>query len=223
MTNETSQSNPANQSNQATEETPERASTEIPEGAVQDPRPALKTVLDAVADLMASTETRSAETLAGETPCPGFAVTDLLDHLVMVVRRIAVVGAGGDFATVQQDVLESGWAEAFRSGADEVGAVWSDSAKLEAMLRVPWGEMPGAPILLAYIGELVTHGWDLATATGQRFGVADELLEAALMAVQFVPAEGRESDEVPFGPVVDPGPDATTVERIAGWLGRDVA
>ena len=41
------------------------------------------------------------------------------------------------------------------------------------------------------------------------------------MSAKMIPAEGR-GEEVPFDEVVDPGSDAPTLLKIAGWLGRQV-
>lgn len=64
------------------------------------------------------------------------------------------------------------------------------------------------------------HGWDLATATGQRTELDPELAEFALaFAHRALPPE-RRGGEVPFGPVV-PAPDgAGPYARMAAWLGR---
>ena len=42
------------------------------------------------------------------------------------------------------------------------------------------------------------------------------------MGAKFIPAEGRDDPMMPFGPVVDPGPDASNLLQLAGWMGRDV-
>ena len=54
------------------------------------------------------------------------------------------------------------------------------------------------------------------------FTIDDDVLQVALVGAKFIPAEGRDDPMVPFGPVVDPGPDAPVLLQIAGWMGRDV-
>jgi uncharacterized protein (TIGR03086 family) len=106
--------------------------------------------------------------------------------------------------------------------AKRAAAAWADDAKLGQVFEVPWASMPGAPILFTYTAELATHGWDLSTATGQPFSVPDDALRGALFAIEMVPAEGRDNDDMPFGPVVDPGPGAPVLLKLAGWAGRQV-
>jgi len=185
----------------------------------EDPRFGFAKVVDAVGNLM---ETTTADTLGNVTPCPNFTVKELLEHMVMVVRRVAVIGRGEHWSTVGQESTDSGWAQDFRTGAHDIMTAWSDPAILGRTLEVPWGEFPGAALLYTYTAELAVHGWDLAAATGRDFSIDDNVLHGALVAIKFVPAEGRESDEVPFSAVVDPGPDASILEQLAGWAGRDV-
>ena len=92
------------------------------------------------------------------------------------------------------------------------------------IIAMPWGTLPAVPVLLSYVAEIATHGWDLATATGQAIDIDDDHLAPALDVLRFgLPAEGRDDPEMPFDPVVDPGPDAPMLLRVAGWLGRPVA
>lgn len=157
------------------------------------------------------------------TPCSEFNVKDLLNHIVMVQQRSAAIGSGRHWSEVQDPGLDSGWGEAFQTASHDVQKAWTDDARLGAMVEVPWGEIPGAAMLATYTAELAVHGWDIATATGQDFAIDDEHLQGAYAAAQFIPAEGRETPEMPFDPIVDPGEDAPTLLKIAGWLGRKVA
>jgi uncharacterized protein (TIGR03086 family) len=79
----------------------------------------------------------------------------------------------------------------------------------------------GASAAASYIGELSVHSWDLAMAIGRVDLLDDTLATAALPAyMDKVPAEPR-GPEIPFGPVVEVGPDATPYERLVAWTGRD--
>lgn len=197
-------------------------SPEATELAADDPRTGFAVVTDAVGALIEATDGAD---FARATPCSEFTVKDLLDHLVLVMQRVAVLGEGRHWSEATEELAarESGHAEAFRSAAHDVMAAWTDPATLERMYEVPWGELPGTPVIYTYTAELATHGWDLATATGQTFEVADDHLGGALFAARMLPAEGRDDPMMPFDPVVDPGPDAPLLLQIAGWMGRKVA
>lgn len=195
--------------------------TETTELAMDDPRMGFAVVTDAVGTLM---ETVTNDQLSLPTPCTEFEVLDMLDHILLVMNRVAVIGNGGHWsdATAEQAARESGHADAFRSAAHDVMAAWTDAAKLQNSYEVPWGAMPGGPVMLTYTAELATHGWDLATAIGADFTVDDRHLGGALAAAKMLPEEGRGDDLIPFDPVVDPGADAPVLLQIAGWMGRQV-
>ncbi len=203
-----------------TSETAGSASPSQPPPGIGDPRWDLAATVAAVGPLIEAVEAMDADVLAKPTPCPEFAVSDLLDHIVMVMRRVAVVGRGEHFSTIEQDRLSGEWAKAYQQAAHETQEAWTDDAKLGAEFDVPWGRFPGAPILYSYTGELATHGWDLAAATGQQIEIADDNLRGAMEAARFIPAEGRE--QFPFGPVVEAGDDAPLLLELAGWFGHPV-
>lgn len=187
--------------------------------AIDDPRYAFAQVVDALGSLIESTTT---DHLGNTTPCPEFTVKELLEHCVLVVRRVAAIGRGEHWSTVTQVATESGWDTDFRAAAHDIMMAWMDPAILETPLEVPWGEFPGAVLMHTYAAELAVHGWDLSQATGLDFVIDDDLLRGALIAAKFIPAEGRDTPEMPFSSVVDPGPDAAVLDQIAGWMGRAV-
>ena len=69
------------------------------------------------------------------------------------------------------------------------------------------------------LGELVLHGWDLGRALGLEPQWTEDVLAAALGAVEGMAAQGREMGV--FGPEVPVGPDATTLDRVVAVSGRD--
>ena len=66
--------------------------------------------------------------------------------------------------------------------------------------------------------DLVVHGWDLATATGQPYRPATELVaEVEAFARQVLdPLRGSGA----FGPEVAPSDEATPIERLVAYTGR---
>lgn len=191
--------------------------------AMPDPRPGLATAAAAMQALVASVETAD---FAKPTPCEEFDVQALLDHITLVFRRSAAIGKGDHWTSIEQveigSDIEAYVAEIAAADAAQTAA-WADPARLGAIVEVPWGAIPGGAVVATYTAELATHGWDLATAIGADFTIPDDALAVALFAVQQIPAEGREAPEIPFGPVVDPGPEASALLKIAGWGGRQVA
>jgi len=187
---------------------------------MNDPRYPFAMLTSAIGEMIESTPEAA---LSNPTPCPDFTVKELFEHLILVMRRVAVIGNGGHWSSIEQEAQDGGWRQSFAEAAHDVQLAWTDGAKLNEMYEVPWGEMPGAPMMLVYSSELATHAWDLAQATGHDFAMDDDVLAGVWAAVQHLPAEGREDPGVPFGPVVHPADDAPLLLKIAGWMGRDVA
>jgi uncharacterized protein (TIGR03086 family) len=191
------------------------------EQTLTDPRPAFAA---ATATAVATVAGVRPGQLAGPTPCTEYDVRALLGHLVSVLRRVAAVGRGEPPFSVPQvttDVPDDGWGLAARAAADEALAVWADDAVLDRELVLPFGRHRAAVAMATYTGELTTHTWDVAAATGQQPAWNPAVLAVALAATRrMLPPEGR-GEHIPFGPVVPVPDDAPLVEQVVAWQGRD--
>lgn len=189
---------------------------------MSDPREIYTRAITQTATLVA--EVRP-DQLGAPTPCDEYDVRALIGHIVGGMNRTARVGEGGaadEVSSRVEGVADDGWPAVYSDAAARVRAAWADDAKLDAMVSVPWGKVPGRDAVTGYVQEILTHGWDLATATGQESELDPEL---ALFALEFarkaLPAQMR-GEEVPFGPVVPVAADAGPYAQLAGWLGRSV-
>ncbi|MBI4934466.1 MAG: TIGR03086 family protein [Actinobacteria bacterium] len=174
------------------------------------------------------------------TPCTEKNVRSLLGHMLMVFDRIAALGNGDDPMAMPDEitgVADDAWPAMFLAAAHRVQAAWTDDAKLEQMMVLPWATAPGSAMLAMYTSELTVHTWDLAVATGQRVEWHQPTLDVALAsALQALPSGDREAYfaemakdarfrpelaiNPPFRNAVDPGADASTLDRLIGWYGR---
>ena len=173
--------------------------------------------------------------LTAPTPCSDMDVSAMIGHLVGVLDRIAALGQGEDpFAVIEIPAPVDGWPGAWAASARRATAAWSDDAVLEAPMALPWIQGSGAKVLTSYFSELTVHTWDLAVATGQQPDWDDGVVTAALAACDFLPAENRRAlfeevsaamglDEValPFAEAVIVADDATAIDRLVAWNGRD--
>lgn len=168
------------------------------------------------------------------TPCAEMDVRTLLAHLRSVLDRVTALGRGEDSFAVAETPLGLDRLGEWTEAVHRVQAAWSDDTVLARPMELPWQQGTGADILLGYVSEVLVHTWDLATATGQRPDWDQDLAEAALALMPALPAQGRRAlfeqisadmgfDEVaiPFGEVVTVGDDATAMERLVAWNGRD--
>jgi uncharacterized protein (TIGR03086 family) len=166
-------------------------------------------------------DTVGADELDLPTPCPEYDVRTLLGHLMTVVGRINLALTGEDpltIPTVTPDVTD--FAATWKERRTVLDDTLTDPKVLTMICRLPWGTLPGAAAIAAYTGELTTHSWDLAKATGRTTMLDDSLAEYCLPLVhQFIPAEPR-GGHVPFGPVIEVAPDAPAYDQLVAWEGR---
>ena len=82
------------------------------------------------------------------------------------------------------------------------------------------GEQPAELALNMTLMEFLTHGWDLAVATGQTVPYTEDEAAAVLERAQrTLPAQYRGAGK-PFGDVVAVDPGAPALEQLIGFMGR---
>ena len=91
------------------------------------------------------------------------------------------------------------------------------------MTRAGGLDMPAEVAGRVAINEIVVHGWDIATATGQPYSCEPELLEAAYEFVQSAVDQNPEGTPGLFGAPVAVPDDAPLLDRLIGLTGRDPA
>jgi uncharacterized protein (TIGR03086 family) len=168
-----------------------------------------------------------AEELADPTPCPGYDVAGLVDHLVEAGHRAAALGRGqvppaGDASS---HVELSDAPGQLRRAGEEAAQAWADDSRLSSMFTMPWGEeCSGAALVDMYLAELAAHAWDLARATGQLDGLDSLLAVPALSGARaMIKPEYRDAvgPGSPFGPEVSPPEGADDWERFIAFTGRE--
>ncbi|MER5448777.1 TIGR03086 family metal-binding protein [Streptomyces sp. NPDC002764] len=188
---------------------------------VIDPRPLYARATEQVAALI---RTVRPEQLDGPTPCAEFDVRTLLSHMVGGSLRIAVVGEGGDGMAVHpfaEGVADEDWTTAYEEVRTRVVKAWESDTRMEAPVRVPWGEVPGRAALSGYHMELVTHTWDLSESLGHPLALDPELADFALATARRVLAEPERDADTPFASAVPAPEGADVYGRLAAWLGRE--
>ncbi|MFB6718825.1 TIGR03086 family metal-binding protein [Kribbella sp. NPDC056345] len=182
-----------------------------------DPRPLFIRALDQTQQLIDSV---GPDEFGLRTPCPEYDVRTLLGHLLSVVHRINLALTGGDPLTIPTVTDSPDIAGTWKEHRTALDTTLTDDSILGRICKLPFGTLPGAAAIGAYTGELTTHSWDLAKATGRLDQLDDDLANAVLpMIQQFLPAEPR-GGGVPFGPVVAVADDASPYDRLAAWQGR---
>ncbi len=161
------------------------------------------------------------EDLALPTPCAGWTVRELLDHMVwenLMATSIAEVTPRADHTA---DHLGDDHRTAFADSVHAARAAFTGSG----MLHRTYGpyEAPGAMIVQQVVVELLAHGWDLARALGAPTGLAPEAAEETLAAARRIYGAAPRTEGSSFAPERPAPPGAGATDRLAAFLGRDPA
>lgn len=180
---------------------------------LRDYRAALKWV----AELMASTPSDS---LGRPTPCTEFDVRTLMGHLIGTAERGLRTAKRHGHRRVPHVVTgipDHELAGTYAALVASIGSAWGQLTGDEPVMA-PWGECTALEAARGFTVETVTHGWDLAVATGRPghapAGVAERCL---LFAEAVVPDRLR---GVMYDNPVPAGGTASATEQLARLLGR---
>lgn len=175
---------------------------------------ALRLALDATGAVLAADPITPAQA-ATPTPCHSYAVADLADH----VRDTHLLLTGAARATTLTDSrpLAACYAELSQHAFD----AWKTRG-VDGTVDVAGNQLPASFALALHLVETYLHGWDLAKALDRPFRPAEDLdthLWSILPAVVQDDARGGDG-EAPYGPRVDVDPEATLIDKIVAYSGR---
>lgn len=156
------------------------------------------------------------EQLDDPTPCPDWKVRDLLGHVVGGNQRTAKAEAP------LPDDLDA-IVDAFAASAESAQAAFAAPDGMTKTYDVGIGPIPGNRFIVLRTTDVLTHAWDLATATGQNTDI-DPALAGDMhgLAQKFVRPEFR-GEGMPFGPEQPCHDEAAAADRLAAFLGRAVS
>jgi uncharacterized protein (TIGR03086 family) len=179
----------------------------------------LEGIVTKTGDLIAGVDENNRD---GRTPCEEYDAQGMVDHLVGWLQVFESGSHGRKF---------EGDASAYRAGDDPE----AEYRALAAGLVEGWREggfdrevpmtgddpMPAAMVFNMTVMEEMTHGWDLAKATGQPVPYTEEeAAEVLARAEKTLPAQYR-GEGMAFGDIVEVSADAPAIDRLAGFMGRD--
>ncbi|MEV8567349.1 TIGR03086 family metal-binding protein [Streptomyces sp. NPDC051322] len=162
--------------------------------------------------------------LKDPTPCPDYAVRELIAHLVGLTAgfRDAAGKVPGPNTDTTPDAarpeLIPDWRTVLPRQLDELVAAWHAPEAWEGITRVGGVTLPGGVAGRVGLNELVIHGWDLARSTGQDYAADPASLGVSYGLLEPADALGRGTI---FGPPVAVPDDAPFLDRVIGLSGRD--
>jgi uncharacterized protein (TIGR03086 family) len=150
------------------------------------------------------------------TPCTGFDVRGVLEHMIGGAAAFAAAFRGDEPITPDtSDVLAS-----FGSALSALAASIVAPGGLDRTIRAPFGEVPGETFARFVVLDGLVHGYDLAVATDQRYEPSDALVADVASFANDALAPLRDGDT--FAEPVAPPPSATPIERLAAFTGRSL-
>jgi uncharacterized protein (TIGR03086 family) len=130
---------------------------------------------------------------AKPTPCGGWDVRALVNHLVYEDRWTPEIFAGRTISEVgdrfEGDLLGENPQGAWSSASREAVTAVSDSGALERVVHLSFGDFPGSEYAMQLFADHLIHAWDLARGIGGDGRLDPELVEVC--ATWFTPAVER--------------------------------
>jgi uncharacterized protein (TIGR03086 family) len=164
--------------------------------------------------------------LRDPTPCPGWTVGDLLDHLTglswaftqAALKRTDAPGTDSPPPRPSAANLSPQWRSRLPVVLEDLAIAWRSPSAWEGTARAGGVTMPAAAMGTVAVNELIMHGWDLARATGQEYAADPRILE---QLIEFLSQGPREGTPGLFGPVVETDDDADLLDQAVGLAGRN--
>jgi uncharacterized protein (TIGR03086 family) len=156
------------------------------------------------------------------TPCPGWDVRTLTNHLVGGLRiftaQLTGTEPGGEH---EDDWLGDHPVAAYTDAAGAVLAAWRTPGAMDRTLHISLGAVPAPLGAVIELTEVVVHGLDLAVATGQTDRVHDA--QAAALH-ELMLGMGFDAFRVPgvFGAAAEVAATAPPHRQLLAFLGREV-
>jgi uncharacterized protein (TIGR03086 family) len=168
-------------------------------------------------------EATSAEQYGDPTPCTDWTVRDLVAHLIAGNVKYVEIGRGEEWARgAPEVVLDDDPGAMYRRTMDDLLGAWGQPGVLDRETALPVGRGRAELALYLHLGETLVHGWDLARATGQALPWEAGVVEASLTQItSWLPPQRPPGS--PFSDATPVAADAAPIDRLAAYLGRDIA
>ncbi len=189
---------------------------------------ATKALFDPVLDQLAGVVGFDAGAASLPTPCASYDTTQLRDHVLGWLQFFAA--ALNDPEGMANRIDPTTWTLA-NDGRDPEAIVRAAQADITRaidanasgrLVTMSQARMPGDAVLAMALGEYIVHGWDLARSTGADWSAAADACEAGReFLVGMVAPEYRGKDSGFFDDEVEVSADASALDRLLGFAGRD--
>jgi uncharacterized protein (TIGR03086 family) len=158
---------------------------------------------------------------ARSTPCQGWDVTALINHMIGVCARYtaalqeATPGGGSGVPEVEVDLPT-----AYATISAAVLREWRAPGALDKTITLAIGPIPASVAIWLFLTDQALHTWDLAKATGRPYAIPDDLAAGILAFMHERLTPQLRGPGKPFGPEVPCPEDAPIQDRVVAYSGR---
>ena len=121
-------------------------------------------------------------------------------------------------ALINHNLLVAKFANGVLTGVDAGVNPFSVDDQEVAIVKTPFGEMPGGQFIMVPITDMIVHTWDIAKATGQETNLNPGMCELGFNVMGGVAEGGRKMGA--FGAEVSVSESASFQDRMLGLSGR---
>ncbi len=151
------------------------------------------------------------------SPCEGWTARDVVGHLTGWIPDF-FGGQGVDFPPIP--AVEDDPVGAWEAVHATIAAVLADPDQAARTIETPFqAQSLAATVDMIVTGDVFTHTWDLARATGQDETLDPDQLRRMLAGMADIPDEVLRSDGM-FGPALEVADDADDQTRFLAFVGR---
>jgi len=151
------------------------------------------------------------------SPCPGWTARDVVGHLTDWIPGV-FASAGVDFSaapSVQEDPVA-----AWTAVQSAIASALADPDLAAKPVETPFSKQSLAETVdMIVTGDVFTHTWDLARATGQSEKLDPDQLQRMIVGMGSMPEQVLRAEGM-FGPRLDVPDDADDQTRFLAFVGR---
>ena len=157
--------------------------------------------------------------LGSPTPCSEFDVRALLNHMIGGLGMLCTAASGGKAQMPEGDQFAEDPGTVYEERRRALMNAVRGEGALERDWEMPFGTMSGPMMAQIAFMEHLTHGWDVAKATGQDTTLPSALVTECLEVV--TPMDTMLRMPGVCGPTVSVPDDASAQDRLVAFLGRN--
>jgi uncharacterized protein (TIGR03086 family) len=164
------------------------------------------------------------EKWTNQSPCAEWDAKGVVNHVIGGAKMAAacVSGQEVDFASLAGDLAGDNPAASYRAAVNEALAAFrSDASVLGRMVKMPFGEMPGAVVAGIFINDNFGHAWDLAKASGQNTDIEPEFAAEVLASAKMFITNDLRTPGLFDAEKTSPA-GASNADQVAAFMGRTV-